>query len=82
MSRAMNPPPSQQKLAEKLDILNDRGVGMLTRIYNIKKVTVTKSCLICDSHCDQVTNSISSCSLGPNTSNSKLITLLKFCETQ
>lgn len=30
--------PSQQKLAEKLTILNDRGVGMLTRLYNIKKV--------------------------------------------
>ncbi|GIY39488.1 hypothetical protein CDAR_538812 [Caerostris darwini] len=29
--------PSQQKLSEKLTILNDRGVGMLTRIYNIKK---------------------------------------------
>ncbi|XP_014204740.1 membrane-associated protein Hem [Copidosoma floridanum] len=29
--------PSQQKLAEKLMILNDRGHGMLTRIYNIKK---------------------------------------------
>uniref|UniRef100_A0A8C9RSV4 Nck-associated protein 1 n=1 Tax=Scleropages formosus TaxID=113540 RepID=A0A8C9RSV4_SCLFO len=29
---------SQQKLAEKLTILDDRGVGMLTRIYNIKKV--------------------------------------------
>lgn len=28
---------SQQKLAEKLIILNDRGIGMLTRIYNIKK---------------------------------------------
>ena len=28
---------SQQKLAEKLTILRDRGVGMLTRIYNIKK---------------------------------------------
>ncbi|KAK2722427.1 membrane-associated protein Hem-like [Artemia franciscana] len=28
---------SQQKLAEKLIILNDRGTGMLTRIYNIKK---------------------------------------------
>uniref|UniRef100_A0A8B9LRA8 Nck-associated protein 1 n=1 Tax=Astyanax mexicanus TaxID=7994 RepID=A0A8B9LRA8_ASTMX len=27
----------QQKLAEKLTILNDRGLGMLTRIYNIKK---------------------------------------------
>ena len=36
MSRAMV--PSQQKLAEKLTILNDRGRGMLTRIYNIKKV--------------------------------------------
>ncbi|XP_077288371.1 nck associated protein 1 Hem [Arctopsyche grandis] len=35
MSRPMS--PSQQKLAEKLVILNDRGVGMLTRIYNIKK---------------------------------------------
>ncbi|KAK2193376.1 hypothetical protein NP493_13g01015 [Ridgeia piscesae] len=30
--------PSQQKLAEKLTILNDRGIGMLTRIYNIKKM--------------------------------------------
>jgi NCK-associated protein 1 len=30
--------PSQQKLAEKLTIINDRGTGMLTRIYNIKKV--------------------------------------------
>lgn len=28
---------SHQKIAEKLTILNDRGVGMLTRIYNIKK---------------------------------------------
>lgn len=27
-----------QKLAEKLTILNDRGVGLLTRLYNIKKV--------------------------------------------
>ncbi|KAL5007330.1 hypothetical protein ScPMuIL_016136 [Solemya velum] len=36
MSRAMI--PSQQKLAEKLTILNDRGKGMLTRIYNIKKM--------------------------------------------
>ena len=32
------PSPSQQKIAEKLTILNDRGQGMLTRIYNIKKV--------------------------------------------
>lgn len=31
------PPPSHQKIAEKLSILNDRGIGMLTRIYNIKK---------------------------------------------
>jgi hypothetical protein len=27
----------QQKLAEKLSILQARGEGMLTRIYNIKK---------------------------------------------
>lgn len=31
--------PSQQKLAEKLTLINDRGIGMLTRIYNIKKVS-------------------------------------------
>jgi NCK-associated protein 1 len=37
---ARPPVPSQQKLAEKLCIINDRGVGMLTRIYNIKKVGV------------------------------------------
>uniref|UniRef100_A0ABI7Z477 Nck-associated protein 1 n=1 Tax=Felis catus TaxID=9685 RepID=A0ABI7Z477_FELCA len=37
--------PSQQKLAEKLTILNDRGVGMLTRLYNIKKQgQVWKAC--------------------------------------
>ncbi|KAL6080890.1 hypothetical protein STEG23_018049, partial [Scotinomys teguina] len=28
--------PSQQKLAEKLTILNDRGVGMLTRLQHQK----------------------------------------------
>ena len=32
--------PAQHKLAEKLTILNHRGVGMLTRIYNIKKVYI------------------------------------------
>ena len=31
---------AEQKLAEKLVILNNRGLGMLTRIYNIKKVSV------------------------------------------
>ncbi|XP_006818857.1 nck-associated protein 1 [Saccoglossus kowalevskii] len=35
MSRSMM--QSQLKLAEKLTIINDRGSGMLTRIYNIKK---------------------------------------------
>lgn len=35
MSRQLS--NSECKLAEKLIILNDRGVGMLTRIYNIKK---------------------------------------------
>lgn len=34
--RAIN--HNQQKLAEKLTILNDRGIGMLTRLYNVKKV--------------------------------------------
>jgi len=34
--------PSQQKLAEKLTILNDRGIGMLTRISNIKKACTDK----------------------------------------
>lgn len=32
------PSPSHLKIAEKLTILNDRGIGMLTRIYNLKKV--------------------------------------------
>lgn len=35
MARQLN--PNQQKISEKLIILNDRGVGILTRIYNIKK---------------------------------------------
>ncbi len=34
--------PSQQKLAEKLTVLNDRGIGMLTRISNIKKACTDK----------------------------------------
>ncbi|OQV13186.1 Membrane-associated protein Hem [Hypsibius exemplaris] len=29
--------PGHQKLAEKLTVLNDRGQGMLTRLYNIRK---------------------------------------------
>ncbi|XP_018565798.1 membrane-associated protein Hem [Anoplophora glabripennis] len=35
MSRQMN--QNERKISEKLIILNDRGIGMLTRIYNIKK---------------------------------------------
>ncbi|CAB0009496.1 unnamed protein product [Nesidiocoris tenuis] len=35
MSRQMQ--PVHKKLAEKLILVNDRGIGMLTRIYNIKK---------------------------------------------
>ncbi|XP_045128198.1 membrane-associated protein Hem-like isoform X1 [Portunus trituberculatus] len=35
MSRLLS--PTQQKIAEKLTILNDRCTGILTRIYNIKK---------------------------------------------
>ncbi|KAG7154973.1 Membrane-associated protein Hem-like [Homarus americanus] len=34
---ARNLSPTQQKIAEKLSILNDRCSGILTRIYNIKK---------------------------------------------
>lgn len=30
----------QHKLAEKLTILNDRGQGVLIRMYNIKKVSM------------------------------------------
>lgn len=37
MSRLLS--PTQQKIAEKLTILNDRCTGILTRIYNIKKVS-------------------------------------------
>eukprot|EP00105_Crassostrea_gigas_P018941 XP_011437222.1 PREDICTED: nck-associated protein 1 isoform X28 [Crassostrea gigas] len=55
MSRAMV--PSQQKLAEKLTILNDRGRGMLTRIYNIKKMltkTDSKPAFLSDKSLDSV----------------------------
>jgi len=41
MSRSLI--PAQHKLAEKLTILNHRGVGMLTRIYNIKKVQLRQT---------------------------------------
>ena len=37
---------AQQKLAEKLTILNDRGIGLLTRLYNIKKVSWIGSLVI------------------------------------
>uniref|UniRef100_A0A671NIM6 Nck-associated protein 1 n=1 Tax=Sinocyclocheilus anshuiensis TaxID=1608454 RepID=A0A671NIM6_9TELE len=37
MKQKANVTSALQKLAEKLTILNDRGIGMLTRIYNIKK---------------------------------------------
>ncbi|CAL1535111.1 unnamed protein product [Lymnaea stagnalis] len=33
--------PSQQRLAEKLTILNDSGIGMLNRLFNIKKMLGT-----------------------------------------
>jgi len=39
--------PHQQKLAEKLTILNDRGIGMLTRILILKRYK-TKQILIQD----------------------------------
>lgn len=45
--------PSQQKLAEKLTILNDRGIGMLTRIYNIKKVRISASCMCVAEDCSK-----------------------------
>ncbi|VDL69231.1 unnamed protein product [Nippostrongylus brasiliensis] len=44
---------SQQKIAEKLVILNDRAVGMLTRIYNIKKAcgdVKSKPAFLSDKH--------------------------------
>lgn len=47
--------PSQQKLAEKLTILNDRGIGMLTRVYNIKKVrTLTNKAAEITQNCVQI----------------------------
>lgn len=49
--------PSQQKLAEKLTILNDRGIGMLTRIYNIKKVRIRASCMCVTELCGECSRS-------------------------
>ena len=34
---AQPPTIAQQKVSEKLTVLRSRGVGMITRIYNIKK---------------------------------------------
>ena len=48
MVRQMN--ANHQKLAEKLTILNERGIGMLTRIYNIKKVGPCLTCVSFPSH--------------------------------
>ncbi|EYB85354.1 hypothetical protein Y032_0300g1816 [Ancylostoma ceylanicum] len=48
---------SQLKIAEKLVILNDRAVGMLTRIYNIKKAcadTKSKPAFLADKHMENV----------------------------
>ena len=36
--------PTQQKLAEKLTILNSHVVGIMTRIYSIKKVVLVFLC--------------------------------------
>ena len=38
MSARMSATQGQLKLAEKLTILNERGTGMIARLYNIKKV--------------------------------------------
>ena len=40
MARALT--ATQHKLAERLTILNDRALGMLTRMYNIKKVRIMR----------------------------------------
>lgn len=34
----------ERKFAEKLTILNQRGQGILIRVYNIKKVAYTYTC--------------------------------------
>uniref|UniRef100_A0A6G1S5S9 Membrane-associated protein Hem n=1 Tax=Aceria tosichella TaxID=561515 RepID=A0A6G1S5S9_9ACAR len=55
------PPPSHQKIAEKLTILNDRGIGMLTRIYNIKKAcsdSKSKPKFLCDKQLEPTIKSI------------------------
>lgn len=55
------PPPSHQKIAEKLSILNDRGIGMLTRIYNIKKAcsdSKSKPAFLCDKQLEPTIKSI------------------------
>lgn len=55
------PPPSHQKIAEKLSILNDRGIGMLTRIYNIKKAcsdAKSKPSFLCDKQLEPTIKSI------------------------
>ena len=36
---------SERKFAEKLTVLNERGVGILARIYNIKKVRQSHSAI-------------------------------------
>lgn len=55
------PQPSHQKIAEKLTILNDRGIGMLTRIYNIKKAcldTKSKPNFLSDKHLEPTIKNI------------------------
>lgn len=52
---------SERKLAEKLLILNDRGIGMLTRIYNIKKAcgdTKSKPGFLSDKNLDSAIKNI------------------------
>lgn len=41
-----HPSVSQLKISEKLAILNERAIGMLTRIYNIKKVGLVEVLLL------------------------------------
>ncbi|KAK6011243.1 hypothetical protein OSTOST_23682, partial [Ostertagia ostertagi] len=52
---------SQLKIAEKLVILNDRAVGMLTRIYNIKKACAdpkSKPAFLSDKHMENAVKHI------------------------
>lgn len=64
----------QARIAEKLTILNDRGLGILTRLYDMKKTLTnaeTRPSVFTDRNLESVIKSMEGKRFGPNSGNSQ-----------